>query len=133
MGDWAEQRLTEAIVRACPEWKVSQYGATNRIAAGHPEFRTACLAGLEQTRQFGKRPDLLLFPVRAAVAADLSTLTPPECDPLLKHAFAAVEVRSSKFEALTYMEVRRRQRDAGTSSASAENAGLWNELTHWCP
>jgi hypothetical protein len=117
MGDWAEQRLAEAIVHACPEWKISQYGDTNRIAAGHPEFKATYLAGLEQTRQFGKRPDLLLFPSTAAIAADLSTLTHSECDPLLKQAVAAVEVRSSKFEALTYMAVRKRQRDAGKTSA----------------
>lgn len=117
MGDWAEERLAEAIVRACPEWKVSQYGDTNRIAAGHPEFRASYLAGLEQTRQFGKRPDLLLFPASATVAADLSTFTHSECDPLLKQATAAIEVRSSKFEALTYMAIRKRQRDAGKTSA----------------
>jgi len=116
MGDWAEQLLAEAIVRACPEWKVSQYGDTNRIAAGHPEFKATYLTGLEQTRQFGKRPDLLLFPSTASIAADLSALSHSECDPLLKQAIAAIEVRSSKFEALTYMAVRKRQRDAGRSS-----------------
>jgi hypothetical protein len=62
MGDWAEERLAEAIVRACPGSNVSQYGETNRIAAGHPEFKASYLLGLERTRQFGKRPDLLLFP-----------------------------------------------------------------------
>ena len=116
MGDWAEQRLAEAIVHACPAWKVSQYGDTNRIAAGHPEFRATYLAGLEQTRQYGKRPDLLLFPANASVAADLSARSHAECDSLLKQAVAAVEARSSKFEALTYMEVRKRQRDSGRSS-----------------
>ncbi len=117
MGDWAEQRLSEAIVRACPDWMVSQYGDTNRIAAGHPDFKATYLAGLEQTRLFGKRPDLLLFPAGAAIAADLSALSHSECDPLLKQAIAAIEVRSSKFEALTYMAVRKRQREAGKTSA----------------
>lgn len=117
MGDWAEQRLSEAIIRACPDWKVSQYGDTNRIAAGHPDFRATYLAGLEQTRQFGKRPDLLLFFAGASIAADLSALSHSECDPLLKQAIAAIEVRSSKFEALTYMAIRKRQREAGKTSA----------------
>lgn len=75
MGDWAEQRLAEAIVRACPDWKVSPYGDTGRIAAGHPEFKASYLAGLERTRRAGKRPDLLLIPVSAAVPADLSAHT----------------------------------------------------------
>ncbi|MBI4660309.1 MAG: AccI family restriction endonuclease [Verrucomicrobia bacterium] len=116
MGDWAEQRLAEAIVRVCPEWKVSQYGETNRIAAGHPDFRASYLTGLEQTRQFGKRPDLLVLPVAAAVDANLSARSQAETEALVRQAVAAIEVRSSKFEALTYMAVRKRQRDAGRSS-----------------
>src|SRR5206468_11577187 len=70
MGDWAERMLAEAIVRALPEWLVVQYGDANRIAAGHREFRSSYLAGLEGTRQFGKRPDLLLFPANSVVAAE---------------------------------------------------------------
>ena len=117
MGDWAEQRLAEAIVRACQDWKVSQYGDTNRIAAGHPDFRASYLAGIERTRQFGKRPDLLVFPANATIDADLSARSHGETDALVRQAVAAVEVRSSKFEALTYMAVRKRQRDIGKTSA----------------
>jgi hypothetical protein len=117
MGDWAEQRLAEAIIRVCPEWRVSQYGDTNRIAAGHPEFKASYLAGLEQTRQFGKRPDLLLFLATGSVDADLSSRSYVETEVLVKQAVAAVEVRSSKFEALTYMAVRKRQREAGKTAA----------------
>src|SRR3989442_1769296 len=117
MGDWAERMLAEAIVRAFPEWLVAQYGDTNRIAASHPEFRSSYLAGLEGTRQFGKRPDLLLFPANAAVAADLSAQSHAETEALVKQAIAAIEVRSSKFEALTYMRVRQQQRAAGKTTA----------------
>jgi len=116
MGDWAERMLSAALAAAVPDWKVTQYGSTDRIAAGHPEFKKRYLAGLEETRQFGKRPDLLLFPARAAVDADLSELSHAETEPLVKQAVAAIEVRSSKFEALTYIAVRRKQRDAGTQS-----------------
>ena len=116
MGDWAERLLAEAILRACPERKVSQYGDTNRIAAGHPDFKAAYLAGLEQTRQFGKRPDLLLFPAESKVAPDLSALGQADTDSQVKRAVAAIEVRSSKFEALTYMAIRKRQRDAGRTT-----------------
>lgn len=117
MGDWAERMLAEAIVRTFPEWLVVQYGDTNRIAAGHPEFRSSYLAGLEGTRQFGKRPDLLLFPANAAVAADLSAHSHTETEALVQQATAAIEVRSSKFEALTYMKVRKQQRAAGKTTA----------------
>lgn len=113
MGDWAEQRLAEAIVRACPEWRVSHYGETSRIPAGHPHFRAAYLEGVEQTRRFGKRPDLLVFPAAADVDPDLSLRRQAETEVLVKQAVAAIEVRSSKFEALTYMAVRKHQRQAG--------------------
>jgi hypothetical protein len=116
MGDWAERMLSAALARAFPEWKVAQYGSTDRIAAGHPEFKTRYLAGLDETRQFGKRPDLLLFPAGALVEANLSERPYADTAPLVERAVAAVEVRSSKFEALTYIAVRRGQREAGKST-----------------
>ncbi|HEX3720999.1 MAG TPA: AccI family restriction endonuclease [Verrucomicrobiae bacterium] len=116
MGDWAEQMLAKAI-RAFPDWLVVQYGDTNRIAAGHPGFRASYLAGLEGTRQFGKRPDLLLFPANASITADLSAKSHSETESCVKQAAAAIEVRSSKFEALTYMKVRQKQRAAGKTTA----------------
>ena len=116
MGDWAEQMLTAALLRALPEWKVAQYGDTNRIAAGHRDFKVSYLAGIEETRHFGKRPDLLLFPASFAVDANLSERFHAETETMVKQAAAAIEVRSSKFEALTYMAVRQRQREAGNST-----------------
>ena len=116
MGDWAEQALSAALLAALPEWKVAQYGDTNRIAAGHPDFKASYLAGIEETRCVGKRPDLLLFPASLAVDADLSMRPHAETESLVKQAAAAIEVRSSKFEALTYMAVRQQQREAGNST-----------------
>ncbi len=116
MGDWAEQSLSAALLRALPEWRVVQYGDTNRIAAGHPDFKASYLAGIEETRRFGKRPDLLLFPTALQVDADLSIQPHAETEDLVSRALAAVEVRSSKFEALTYMAVRRHQREAGKAT-----------------
>lgn len=116
MGDWAEQILSAALLVALPEWRVTQYGNTNRIAAGHPDFKASYLAGIEETRRFGKRPDLLLFPASASVATDLSMHAHDETEALVKQSAAAIEVRSSKFEALAYMAERRRQREAGNST-----------------
>ena len=112
MGDWAERMLADAVARANPEWKVVQYGSTDRIAAGHPGFRERYVSGLEDTRQFGKRPDLLVYPASAEVESDLSERRYSECEAVAKQAIAAIEVRSSKFEALTYMAVRKQQREA---------------------
>ena len=116
MGDWAERMLSAAIVSALPEWKVVQYGNTDSIAAGHPDFKARYLAGLEETRRFGKRPDLLLFPASFGVDGNLSEHDHTEIEPLVKQATVAIEVRSSKFEALKYMAVRQQQRDDGDKS-----------------
>ena len=116
MGDWAERMLSEAIFTAIPEWKVVQYGNTDSIAAGHPDFKARYLAGLEETRMFGKRPDLLVFPKSFAVDSNLSERSHTEIESLVKQASAAIEVRSSKFEALKYMAVRQKQRDDGEKS-----------------
>lgn len=113
MGDWAERMLSKAIVSALPEWKVVQYGNTDKIAAGHPDFKTRYLAGMEETRMYGKRPDLLVFPASFAVDDNLSERDHAEIEPLVNQAAAAIEVRSSKFEALQYMAVRQKQRDEG--------------------
>lgn len=113
MGDWAEQALSAALLTAFPEWRVAQYGDTKRIAAGHPDFKATYLAGVEETRRYGKRPDLLLFPTAFEVEPDLSECTHTGTEDLLKKALAAIEVRSSKFEALTYIAVRQQQRAAG--------------------
>jgi AccI restriction endonuclease len=116
MGDWAERMLSAAIVASLPEWKVVQYGNTDTIAAGHPDFKVRYLAGLEETRQVGKRPDLLLFPKSFAVESNLSERSHAEIESSVKQAVAAIEVRSSKFEALKYMAVRQQQRDDGDKS-----------------
>jgi len=116
MGDWAERMLANAILAALPEFKVTQYGNTDRIAAGHPEFKEHYLAGLEETRHFGKRPDLLLFLASVAADSDLSERSHTETEAMVKRAVAAIEVRSSKFEALKYMAVRQEQRDDGNKS-----------------
>ena len=47
----------------------------------------------------------------------MTGMTVEEAEPFVRSALAAIEVRSSKFEALTYMEVRKADRRRGVSSA----------------
>jgi hypothetical protein len=116
MGDWAECALGEAIRLACSEWNIVQYGSTERMAAGHPDFRQRYLRGVEETRLYGKRPDLLLLPSGDASPDDISDWEHERADAVAKRAIGAIEVRSSKFEALTYMRVRQEQKTAGKLS-----------------
>jgi hypothetical protein len=116
MGDWAERSLTDAFLRSFPEWRISQYGNTDSIAAGDPRFKEFYLSGVEETRKFGKRPDLLIFPKEAKVNDDISQFSHTETESLVAQSVCAVEVRSSKFEALKYMKFREQQREQGDSS-----------------
>jgi hypothetical protein len=116
MGDWAEAMLSIAVRATFPDWKVAQYGNTDRIAAGHPDFKARYLAGMEETRRYGKRPDLLIMQHDAASPDDLSELGHDESDLLVRQAISSIEVRSSKFEALTYMRVRQQQRASGNKT-----------------
>lgn len=117
MGDWAEKILAAAIRSSHPDWQVSHYGNTESISAGEEGFRAFYLGALEEVRQYGKRPDLLIFPRKLNVSDDISLQPFAQIDPLVKDAIGALEVRSSKFEALKYMAVRAQEREAGGRTA----------------
>lgn len=113
MGDWAEDVLAHAIRRSFPEWKVSHYGSRESTAAGDKGFREFYLASLEDVRKYGKRPDLLLFESDCEVPEDISMKSHEACEQFLTDMIAAIEVRSSKVEALTYMKTREKELQAG--------------------
>jgi hypothetical protein len=113
MGDWAEKRFAEAVLRGVKAYKSVPYGEADSTAAGEPGFAEMFRGKAEDTRLYGKRPDVLIFPRDADVPGDLSACAMLECDRFVQNAAAAVEVRSSKFDALTYMKVRAEQRKQG--------------------
>jgi hypothetical protein len=65
---------------------------------------------MEEVRLYGKRPDILIFDKILSIPSDLTGLSAQDADGLVPKAFAAIEVRSSKFEALKYMQVRREEK-----------------------
>lgn len=122
LGDWAEKSLAQAIRQVFPSWGVAHYGQSDAMSAGDPGFREFYLQQLEHVRTNGKRPDLLLFPelsiLNGVPNSDISMLPLEQSDAFAQHAFASIEVRSSKVEALRYMEVRKQDRLDGRSTAS---------------
>jgi hypothetical protein len=117
MGDWAENILAESINKS-NTLKVSHYGNSERIAAGEDGFKDYYLSALEEVRKFGKRPDLLVFKKNIDVPSDLSSHPVPNSDAFVQKSFSSIEVRSSKFEAQTYMKVRQADKALGKSASN---------------
>ena len=113
MGDWAETTLSKAIEAAFPDRKVVQYGFTDRIAAGDEGFRESYEKKVYDVDHYGKRPDLLIMNRSVDCPSDVSELPTKELMPIVTRADYAIEVRSSKFEALRYMKIRGEDKLAG--------------------
>lgn len=116
MGDWAEGVVTSAVQSSDGAWAVTQYGNTDSMAAGEDGFADLYLAGLEEVRKHGKRPDLLVLPANISTPPDISALTREQSDIYVARSIAAIEVRSSKFKALQYMSVRQEDLASGKKS-----------------
>lgn len=122
LGDWAEKSLATALRNLPSKWGIAHYGQSDSIAAGDEGFKEFYLKQLEQVRTHGKRPDLLVLPSDAEIKKheghDISILPLDSSDLFVNNALASIEVRSSKVEALRYMEVRRHDKELGKSTSS---------------
>ena len=116
MGDWAEHLLAGAINSTVPGYRVVHYGNSDRISANEEGFPEFYKSTLEDVRVFGKRPDILIVPDSYTGLEDVSDQPTEALRPLVVSALAAVEVRSSKYEALHYARVRSQERQAGKLS-----------------
>ncbi len=83
------------------------------MSAGQTGFKEFYLNSLEETRLHGKRPDLLIYNKAGSPPADISAMPFEESDRFVSGALAAIEVRSSKFEAEKYMKYRAQQKAEG--------------------
>lgn len=113
MGDWAEKIMIAAINKSLPGKKAIPYGDADTIAAGEGGFAKFYRARMDDVRVHGKRPDLLVFDEKIACDDVLSALKTADLIGIVKKADFAIEVRSSKFEALKYMAVRKKEKDDG--------------------
>ncbi len=100
MGDWAENLLADGLRKTVSEWSVSHFGSTDSIAAGHADFKNHYLSGLDEVRNYGKRPDLLIFENSKVtdVAENLSLHPFSAIDPFADRALASIEVRSASLK-----------------------------------
>jgi hypothetical protein len=115
MGDWAEGLLASAL-RRC-RFGVTHYGEADDLQAGDAGFRAFYEARVQEVRLYGKRPDLLVFAPGVEVPHSIAGLPRDERDAWVPRARAAVEVRSSKFKALRYMQAKAGRRLTGSKSS----------------
>ncbi|MEK6540614.1 MAG: AccI family restriction endonuclease [Pseudomonadota bacterium] len=104
MGDWAEDILANAFGTQSDR-TIVRYGDSDTIAAGEEGFRNFYLSRLDDVRQYGKRPDLLMF-ASTDIPTDASGIGTEALMGQARLASCAIEVRSSKFEAQKYMQAR---------------------------
>ena len=88
--------------------------------AGDNGFDAEYVAGTKETRQYGKRPDLLLLPVGINCPLDVSSQPILALDDIVHSAVASIEVRSSRLEAQTYIAYRAQQAAAGKKVINPE-------------
>lgn len=109
MGDWAEQALQKALNKQLADIRAVKFGNSDQIIAGDASFPAFFERYHCELAATGKRPDLLLVSNSSAAPCwgdDVSMLEPVALKPVTAAALAAVEVRSSKFLALQYEQVR---------------------------
>lgn len=111
MGDWAENILAKAIDQQINNFHVIHYGESDTISAGDAGFKEFFINRWKEVGIYGKRPDLLIMPNNISYAKDVSSSKTEELIDLVKKAYFSIEVRSSKFEAKTYMKVRKEEKD----------------------
>lgn len=125
LGDWAEKSLASAIREIMPSWIIAHYGQSDCISAGEEGFKEFYINQLEMVRKFGKRPDILLFDDKTAINGsidnDISMFEFDKLDSIAKKAIASIEVRSSKVEAIKYMEARKLDRALGKTTSSTRD------------
>ncbi len=112
MGDWAENALAASLNEALRPLKIVKYGNADDIVAGDPAFPDFFDNYHAELAASGKRPDLLAFSHNMeglGPSLDISARPWKDLPRLARKALVAIETRSSKYFALEYSEIRKRQ------------------------
>lgn len=114
LGDWAEDRLRAGIEEALmPDLTAYHYGFNSKTIAGEPGFKGEYVAGILDTCEWGKRADLLIGHPSLHNSADLTKISTRDTREIVSKSIGAIEVRSSRTEALIYMEYQKKRAEGG--------------------
>lgn len=109
LGDWAEQSVAAGLNRSLQNHKAIHYGFSSKTVAGEEGFSDEYKRGVIDTCEWGKRADLLIVPKSLNVPADISDLATEATSDIVAASIGAVEVRSSRTEALKYIAYQERR------------------------
>jgi len=114
MGDWAEELLAAAFREQ--SFGVTHYGASDEIDSADPAFAEFFREQTLYVRNNGKRPDLLIGLSPQNWPERIGQMTADKRDAYIAQASACIEVRSSKYKALKYMQVKAERKAAKAKS-----------------
>jgi len=110
MGDWAENILIKALNDSLTEYRAIKYGRSGKLIAGDPGFKEFFIDYHEEVSMNGKRPDILLFSLdrfmSLGIPEDISDFEWRDLPIIANKADVAIEIRSSKYNALKYEKVK---------------------------
>ena len=119
LGDWAEDTLSAAINVALPQFRAAHYGFNSKTIAGEPGFKEEYTKGILDTCDWGKRADLLLVPAGAGIPDDLTGIETADTKKIVSDSVGAIEVRSSRTEALRYIAYQEARKAAGVKGIAS--------------
>lgn len=122
-GDWAEELVLQILNRNLKGFSGFSYGRKDSIVAGDPEFKKFYQDYQIELDRIGKCPDILIYDNRTAteVQSELNSSKPREAiKETAQKAVAALEVRSSAFLTLQYLEFIKGKPQTGKKSKNRE-------------
>lgn len=119
LGDWAEERVTEAINKS-ESYKAIAFGDNDKTLSQDESFSEKYRSAKTREYIFGKRSDLLLFKSESNPPAIAYNLTGEESELLCTTCEAAIEVRSSRTSAQVFIENCEKMKNSGKRPARME-------------
>lgn len=96
LGNWAEDVVRRGIEAAGLGLHGVRYGRSENLIAGEPGFKEFYVGYITELRQYGKRPDILIYGENPPDEAVISGKMTVQLISVAKRAIAGIEVRSSQ-------------------------------------
>jgi hypothetical protein len=119
LGDWAEDRVAEAINRS-DTYKAIAFGDNDKTLSQDANFSEIYRNGKIREYKFGKRSDLLLFKKNIPSPSEAFSLSGEEAEVICSACEAGIEVRSSRTSAHHFISYCQKQKEIGKRPARME-------------